>query len=957
MHGWSDLLAEARDHFRGLGRFPLRAYSESMPPPWVAIKPYATDHLVGAAHGARAFAISEYEQAEQLRPGLAHVAGHVLGELDKLRQGGSHQLSKKLLEGNPAWTPELAAAERQRREPLVICLPLALSRTQDDKGNTPWTLFGGSHLGPARPVWRSIHDEAALVRLLSFVTGVSARDVGGLRAAGVRVLPRGDDRQFAAWSEPLPAAAGPLVLEGGELAHVRVLFTLRAFGDLPEEVRRAYLEGRLRLVPSPASIVFFEHPGYRELGRELALAMQMPLLHLFRRRESSTGLRIPQSGWLEETRPGEASSRARAEGHPQLANTVQRSHRFERISREDDQAVTGFEHKVTTALFSSEPDAVGLYGKPMARNCQVWSDGYRLVLDGPSASWEDFGRAADLVRAGGLYGYRFYYTPMRAGARWLWWHLPLVARLADGQGPELMPEPPPGVITAERLVAPLVELEPLLLARPGHDEAARVLDAESGYRRYGSSHNVRRILEASDDLGHPLAPSFARRLLKVGDGARIEEWISRRGLSPALTKLLRERLGPELDLAAGPDGKPASLTLERTHGRDFEERLWGTISELAAGAFRDKDVADVVTANAGRTGGSLAAAVGRQAAAKRDLDALAAHLGRRHKELIERHGMTGRAWTGEQVFRWTTDFDFSWSQSWRENMQKARERNVVVYIPGRRRREVVVMADHYDTAYMEDLYGSRKGVDGDGLRASAAGADDNHSATAALLEAAQALLPLAKAGKLERSVLLVHLTGEEFPADCLGARTLSQALVERTLMVLRDGGVREDLSDLYVAGVFVLDMVGHNNVDKESRRDVFQIAPGEGVGAARLAEIAHRANQRWNRSVPLWNQSPERQGKGRSRRGATLPPIAEHPVLRGEVRPEWDRRSALYNTDGQIFSDVGVPVVLFMEDYDINREGYHDVYDTLENIDLDYCAGVVAVAIESVAEAASAAEL
>jgi len=29
----------------------------------------------------------------------------------------------------------------------VIC-NLALSRTQDDKGNTPWTLFGASHDGP-----------------------------------------------------------------------------------------------------------------------------------------------------------------------------------------------------------------------------------------------------------------------------------------------------------------------------------------------------------------------------------------------------------------------------------------------------------------------------------------------------------------------------------------------------------------------------------------------------------------------------------------------------------------------------------------------------------------------------------------------------------------------------------------------------------------------------------------
>jgi hypothetical protein len=63
-------------------------------------------------------------------------------------------------------------------------------------------------------------------------------------------------------------------------------------------------------------------------------------------------------------------------------------------------------------------------------------------------------------------------------------------------------------------------------------------------------------------------------------------------------------------------------------------------------------------------------------------------------------------------------------------------------------------------------------------------------------------------------------------------------------------------------------------------------------------------------------------------------------------------RSSLFNTDGQIFSDAGVPVVLFMENYDINRVGYHDTHDTMSNIDLDYGAAVAAIAIESVARAA-----
>ncbi len=42
-----------------------------------------------------------------------------------------------------------------------------------------------------------------------------------------------------------------------------------------------------------------------------------------------------------------------------------------------------------------------------------------------------------------------------------------------------------------------------------------------------------------------------------------------------------------------------------------------------------------------------------------------------------------------------------------------------------------------------------------------------------------------------------------------------------------------------------------------------------------------------------------------------------------------------------------------MENYDINRKGYHDSHDTMANIDLDYGAAVVAIAIEAVARAAT----
>ena len=75
---------------------------------------------------------------------------------------------------------------------------------------------------------------------------------------------------------------------------------------------------------------------------------------------------------------------------------------------------------------------------------------------------------------------------------------------------------------------------------------------------------------------------------------------------------------------------------------------------------------------------------------------------------------------------------FRWMGGWVKNQNgKTAERNLIVVIPGRDRSQAVIMADHYDTAYMEDRYEKDHG--GDGARLAAAGADDNHSATAALM--------------------------------------------------------------------------------------------------------------------------------------------------------------------------------------------------------------------------------
>src|SRR5439155_3660694 len=103
----------------------------------------------------------------------------------------------------------------------------------------------------------------------------------------------GVERDWRVLGDELPARAW----HAGDGA--RVIVTFQPFAQLPAELRAGYLAGTVVLVPTPASLVFFEHPRYRVLERELPRAMQIPLLHLFPRIEGSCAIRIPQSGWLD----------------------------------------------------------------------------------------------------------------------------------------------------------------------------------------------------------------------------------------------------------------------------------------------------------------------------------------------------------------------------------------------------------------------------------------------------------------------------------------------------------------------------------------------------------------------------------------------------------------------------------------------------------------------------------
>jgi Peptidase family M28 len=957
--GWPGLIP-APSYVRGEGAYPVEAGSEFVPPPRLGWKPHggaAPDPALFAPDDPWGWRITEYEEAREIRPGLPQVARQVVREVARLLDGDPDTDIRELdLAGNPYWPPELAAADLPH-ERCVVLLPLALSRTQDDKGRLRWTLFGGSEQGPARPFWRGFFTGPGVEApagaglrffgaLLHLVYGETAATADGLYDAGFRILPAGEPL-VDHWDEgPLPGWARPFLLgDRQSLAGVKYLLTFGPFSRLPVPVRRAYLAGRLHLLPFPGSLVFWGAPAFHRLRADLPLALQIPLLHAIVRHNAPTGLRVPQEGFFHVP----AGGRGPAPRHAgPVLNTFRRTHRWDPVHRDQDELaeLPRRDEPLPRVLFSTQPDDLHLYDKPQARNAQVWTDAGRLVLDGPRATPDDIRAAEAAVAAGGLSGYRFLYPAMRVGRHEVYWHRVLAAYRGPRGTPALIPDAPTGYLTAydaDRLRPDeAVELWPRLLGRPLPTAIVGLYEAARGRADLDVARSLRKLADGAELFGGPLPASLARALLITARPTTLDGWLG--ALPKAVpAAAVHDLLWPVPTLLARRPGArvPDSLTYARTARRAFEVAYWKAIARLAGGPFRNKNNADCVRDPATRP---------LLPYPERQLAPLGEYLFDYYRRQIDRAGLAGRALVGDVPFRWETPFDYPWMGGWLASRAAAAERDLFVVIPGRDRGRAVVLADHYDTAFMEDRYYEDQG--GVGARLAAAGADDNHSATAALMLAVPVLLEMSRHGRLGCDVWLVHLTGEEFPADCLGARALAQRLVEGSLALRLPGGRRHDLSGTRVEGVYVADMIAHNN-DRD--RDTFQIAPGTGPRSFRLAYHAHLATEVWNASVPAWNRRRGRRGLrrcGRSPDGAAVPAPFPHLSLSGEVRTVTDPRSTLYNTDAQIFSDAGVPVVLVMENSDIDRAGYHDTLDTMANIDLDYGAALAAILIEAVGRAA-----
>jgi hypothetical protein len=957
--GWKKLLS-GYPWFNCDGCYPLPAYSEFMPSPMVGQKPLGEiDYELFDDNDPYGWHITEMEEEFELRPGLVHIGHQIMNNLIKLGKGQKenhiHGHGGQNLKENPYWPTELSThAGSLFHERYVTLLPLMLSRTQDDKGRVTWTFFGNSIDDPEKIFWKCFYnspDEEIPADLsVSFFTGLLSRAYGeklsdseSLINAGFRIMRADKETSLPGWTKKF------LVDDSSDWDNVKYLLSFKPFTNLPGRVKELYLSGNLNLLPFPGSLVFLGMQNYLRLKKDLHLAGQIPALNIVARNRGIGGLRVPQAGWLHEPHIGSVKNEMNDE---LIVNTFHRTHRWERIHRyQDELNQVAQKIKIAKALFSTDPEAMGLYDKPLARNCHLWTHDFKLLLNGPKANHRKIQESEKEILQGGLFGYRFFYPPMKVGYYDIFWHRPLVAYLSSQtENIEIETDTLNGYITGyhhddSKMSAP-VELWPRFLRREIYLIALHDFNTMNDHYAHQTSKNILSLFDSWRKLGKkPLTRSYAHKLLNVSKHKTFDHWLDDL-IIHSNSKESYQRMREELEKIIEPVNNnelPEALTYSETANRRFEENWWNDIKFLAHSGFIYTDNADIFSGDASQ---SIPPRL------RRDLENVGDYFISRHRKAIADAGMEGIALCGELPFKWQTDFDFSAFGGWSANQKGiSYERNILVVIPGKNRKEAIVLGDHYDTAYMEDIYEKSRG--GTGMRLSADGADDNYSASATLLQAAPIFLKLSKEGRLERDIWLIHLTGEEFPADCMGARNFCKTLIEKNMKMRLDDGSFVDFSGTEMKGVFVMDMIGHN---RDNDQNIFQISPGKSAASLQLAFHAHVANLIWNAGTHNWNQNPDRHHLGRGRRIIGIqgiPEPAKHLAIEGEVRTQFNPHSSLFNTDCQIFSDVGLPVVLFMENYDINRTGYHDTKDTMENIDLDYGAAFAAIAIETIARMAA----
>jgi len=230
--------------------------------------------------------------------------------------------------------------------------------------------------------------------------------------------------------------------------------------------------------------------------------------------------------------------------------------------------------------------------------------------------------------------------------------------------------------------------------------------------------------------------------------------------------------------------------------------------------------------------------------------------------------------------------------TWREIPQS----NLIAIIPGKKRGAPVIFADHFDSAFEEDTF--EKDLK---TRVACGGANDNATATAALMRAAEILknkTPL-------HDIWLVHFTGEEYPADGLGAWHFLSEMLK----------TKQD-----IRAVVITDFIGYHRPNE----NIFQINPNSIGGSDGIAMMALDAA---SQLAPAWKAS---------------------------VQPRDLERNGVYQTDVAEFEYLGIPGILFNENLNYSDKPEradphnHQSTDKSDTLDFRYATDITKVAIETI---------
>ena len=174
---------------------------------------------------------------------------------------------------------------------------------------------------------------------------------------------------------------------------VTYLLTFRPYAELPAGANCKYLAGDLRCCR------FREACSSGASRRIAAWASICGWLSRFRSCICmNAGSGTASFGAAIGLVPGVRARRSRnlARGGPLRETDL--THRHARVHRYDDYLVAAKEHRIVHVLFSSRPDDIDLYYKPMARNTQLWTHDFQPLLDGPAADGDTIRRAAKIVQ-------------------------------------------------------------------------------------------------------------------------------------------------------------------------------------------------------------------------------------------------------------------------------------------------------------------------------------------------------------------------------------------------------------------------------------------------------------------------------------------------------------------------------------------------------------------------------